>query len=361
MEATLDAGAVGIRYADSVDAAAATLSPSIRILADRATIGAAGSISEFGTNAWTTQALLNASVFTSPVAAVRGELVGNVAGSAHQDGTRTGQLEALGRIHLMRAAWGIWAGAGIGRGWDGTSGHALLLGDAGAWWHRHSFTAVLSATPTKVSDSVRYVDGGLAVSWLYDRAELGASLGARAGHGLIATSGTSAWGILSGVVWLTPHVGLVASAGNYPPDLTQGFPNGRFASLALRLNSHREWPEKLPIGDGRAAFEVAAPDSMTASERSGIEQFMITSAENERTIRVRAPLASHVDLSGDVTNWAPLALTAAVDGWWVTTITVSRGMHQVSLRLNGGRWVAPPGTVEVRDDFDGVVGIWQLP
>jgi hypothetical protein len=361
VEATLDAGAAGIRYADSIDAAAATLSPSIRIASARASLGAAGSFSELSTGAWTSQAVLGASAFTSSSAAVRGEIAGTAAGSAHEDGTRTGQVEGLGRVHLMRETWGLWAGGGVGRAWDGASGHALVLGDAGVWWHRDAFTAVLSATPTQVNDSVRYVDGGLALRWLLDRAEIGATLGARAGQGLITSSGGTAWGTVAGVLWLTPRLGVVASAGSYPPDLAQGFPNGRFASLAIRLDSHPRWRHESPASDSRTGDTAPPRDSVTIAEREGLEQFVFTSSDTERTIRVRAPRASSVELAGDVTNWEPLALTSMGDGWWVITISAPSGIHQVSFRLDGGRWLSPPGTVAVTDEFGGAAGMWEVP
>ena len=361
VEATLDAGATGIRYTDSIGAVAATLSPSIRLASERATLGAAGSISELGTGAWTAQASLGASAFTQSIATVRGELAGSAGVSAHEDGTHTGQLEALGRIHLMRGVWGLWAGGGAGRAWDGTSGHALMLGDAGAWWRRDSFGAVLSATPTVVDDSIRYTDVGLAVRWLLARAEIGAALGARSGHGLIGSAGSTAWGTVAGVLWLTPRVGIVASAGTYPPDLAQGFPNGRYVSLAVRLDSHPQRRRELPGSAVHPGDEAASRDSMTIAEHEGVEQFVAAGSNEQRTIRVRAPRGSHVELAGDLTNWAPVALTPAGDGWWTITLAVPAGIHQVSLRLDGGQWVAPPGLVAVRDEFGGSAGMWNVP
>ncbi len=360
VEATLDAGAAGIRYADSIDAAAATISPSIRVVSARASLGAAGSFSELSTGAWTSQALLGASAFTSSSAAVRGEIAGTAAGSAHEDGTRTGQVEALGRVHVMRETWGLWAGGGVGRAWDGTLGHALVLGDAGVWWHREAFTAVLSATPTQVNDSLRYVDGGLALRWLLDRAEIGATVGARGGQGLVASSGGTVWGTVAGVLWLTARLGVVATAGSYPPDLAQGFPNGRFASLAIRLDSHPRWRHE-PLTSTSSAGDTGPRVSATIAEREGLEQFVFTSSDSERTIRVRAPRASSVELAGDVTNWEPLALTPIGDGWWVITVSAPSGIHQVGFRLDGGRWLSPPGTVAVTDEFGGAAGMWEVP
>jgi hypothetical protein len=359
VEATLDAGATGIRYADSIGTVAASLSPAVRVQSGRATVGAAGSISELGADAWTAQASLDASTFTPSIATLRGELAGSAGGSAHEDGTRTGQLEALGRIHLMRGVWGLWAGGGAGRAWDGTSGRVLVLGDAGAWLRRGSFTAVLSAMPTAVADSLRYTDVGLAVRWVRAHGEIGATFGTRAGHGLIA--GSTTWGAIGGVAWLTSHVGIVAGAGTYPPDLAQGFPNGRYFSLALRLDNHRRWPREVPGPVVPPGDEAASRDGMPIAGRTVVEQFVAASSGEERTVRVRAPRATHVELAGDMTNWTPVALTSAGDGWWTTTLTVPAGVHQVSLRLEGGQWVAPPGLVAVTDEFGGAAGVWNAP
>lgn len=357
VETTLDAGATGIRYADSIGLVAATLSPAIRIASERATLGAAGSISRLSTKAWTAQASLDASVFTPPIATMRGELDGNAGGSAHEDGTRTGQLEAVGRIHLMRGVWGLWAGGGAGRAWGGTSRHALVLGDAGAWMHLGPVTAILSAIPTAVDDSLRYTDAGLAVRWVRLREEIGATLGARAGHGLIARSTT--WGTVGGVVWLTSHIGIVASAGAYPPDIAQEFPNGRYFSLAVRVDNQRRWRGGTSNSKARLEGKLFPRDSTVAPGRAGVEEFAAESSTDVRTIRVRARGAAFVELSGDMTNWTPVALTSAGDGWWTMRLTVPAGAHQVSLRVDGGQWQAPPGLVAVMDESGGAAGVWN--
>jgi len=359
LETTLDAGATGIQYADSISTIAATVSPAIRIESRRATLGVAGSISELGTNAWTAQAALDASMFTPSIAALRGELAGSAGGSAHEDGTRTGQLEAVGRVHLMRDAWGLWAGGGGGRAWDGTSGHALVLGDAGAWLHQGAITAVLSATPTAVDDSLRYTDLGFAVHWTAARGEIGATVGARAGHGLIA--GSTSWGTVGGVVWLTSHLGVVASAGAYPPDVAQGFPNGRYVSLALRLDNQRRWRGPVAGIARSRENESDRRDSTLDMGRADQEEFVTESSGEVRTIRVRVPGAKRVELSSDMTNWTPMALTPAGNGWWTTVLTVQAGAHQVSLRVDGGQWQAPPGLVAVTDESGGAAGVWNAP
>jgi hypothetical protein len=77
----------------------------------------------------------------------------------------------------------------------------------------------------------------------------------------------------------------------------------------------------------------------------------------EREIRVRSPGAARVELSGDFTLWEPVVLTAAGDGWWTARLRIAPGTYQVSVRVNGVRWIAPPGLVEVTDEFGGSAGI----
>ena len=359
VETTIDVGATGIRYADSISTAAATLSPAIRMDASHATLGLAGSISELGTNAWTAQAALDGSTFTPFVATLRGELAGNAAGSAHEDGTRTGQLQALARIHLVRDVWGVWVGGGAGRAWDGSSAHMLVFGDAGAWLRSRAFTALLSAAPTAVDHSMRYIDFALGARWVLAREEIGATVGARTGNGLI--TGSTSWGSVSGVFWLMPHVGVVAGAGTYPPDLAQGFPNGRYVSIALRFDTQPRLRRVPGLGATRATKEPPLRDSMVAARSILVAQFDTESSGAVRTIRVRAPGAGVVQLSGDMSNWVPIALTPLGDGWWTIALAMPAGAHLVSLRVDNGPWEAPPGLVPVTDEFGGSSGVWNVP
>src|SRR6185436_20917645 len=80
--------------------------------------------------------------------------------------------------------------------------------------------------------------------WTGRAVELVASLGMRSGQRIPTVGGGGkAWGSVGATYWLTSRVGLVAGAGTYPVDLTQGFPGGRFATLSVRLtNSHVPQP-----------------------------------------------------------------------------------------------------------------------
>jgi 1,4-alpha-glucan branching enzyme len=75
------------------------------------------------------------------------------------------------------------------------------------------------------------------------------------------------------------------------------------------------------------------------------------------TVRVNAPGARTVEINGDFTNWAPVKLAPAADGWWTSTLPLKRGKYQMNLRVNGGDWTVPPGLLSMIDEFGGTVGL----
>ncbi|HEX6815802.1 MAG TPA: glycogen-binding domain-containing protein [Gemmatimonadaceae bacterium] len=357
IDATLDAGAAAIRYSDSVDAGAAVLSPSVRLSMQALTVGATASFAELNSGTWAAQGSLGGSAYSPPLGPLRAEFDIDAAGSDRQDGEQTGQLEGFARLDLTRAAWGAWIGGGTGRAWDGSAGHSLTLGDAGVWLARHALTASLSATPTAIDDSISYTDFEAAARWARARLELRGSLGARAGHALAAASSGRTWGSIGAVYWVGPRVGISADAGLYPPDIAQGFPNGRYVSLGVRLSMHPMWRSRIPTSSGTDLTE----QTHTGSARTGvIEEFTVQSAGTQRTIRVHAPRAHLVEFASDVTNWSPVALSRDDAGWWTGTFTVAPGIHQMSLRLDGQTWIVPPGFVSVTDEFGVTAGVWDV-
>jgi hypothetical protein len=213
-------------------------------------------------------------------------------------------------------------------------------------------------TPISVSGvgqpSLQYADATAAARWVGARAEVAASLGTRFGSGLPATAGGSAWGSVSGAVWVAGPVALAASAGSYPIDYTQGYPGGRFASLALRV-SRRPATKATSDSDDAA---LAAARGVTAPIGPIASFFVGTSADRKhRTIAVRARAVTSVEVTGDFTRWQPVRLTRRRDGQWVATLPIPAGTHEIALRIDGGAWIAPPGLTTIRDEFGGVSGL----
>jgi hypothetical protein len=153
---SLDIGGAAMRYADSLTANGGAVSPAIALEWPRATVGGAATFSHFPSG-WSSQGAVNGSVFSHAAGSLVAELAGTAGGSAHQDGTRTGQALASFRGHLMTDRSGGWAGGGMGRTWDGESWRNVLSGELGGWMKASDATFVASVTPTDV-DSLRYTD-----------------------------------------------------------------------------------------------------------------------------------------------------------------------------------------------------------
>jgi hypothetical protein len=362
LSATLDAGAAAVRYADSLDVSAATLSPAFDFTTPSTMLSGAGTFAQGGRGVWSLQGQLAGSVFTPSLMSVRAELSGSAGGSAHEDGTRTGELLARGRLHFMKHAWGVRAGGGGGRTWDGDVWRDMLVGDLGAWARAGALTLVLSTAPAVVDDTIRYADTELSARWVTTRLELGGVVGARAGRGLPTVAGSKrAWGSVSATLWLGEYLGLVGGGGSYPVDFTQGYPGGRFMQVGIRMAVGRR---KSSASDARARGREGEVDRDSPSDRASTTK-LISAFETEYgagdqvTLRVRAPGARTVEISGDFTNWAAVPLERGTDGWWTVTLPLESGMHQLNVRLDGAAWVVPPGLMTVTDE-SGPAGLLSI-
>jgi hypothetical protein len=346
---TLDLGAARMRYADSLDVSAMSAAPAISMDWSRARIRGDGTFAKLATQGWTTQGGVSASLFTPQRGAFLGELAGTVGSSAHSDGARTGQGIASARAYANARNSGGWLGAGLGRTWDGVRWRGVRQGELGLWAQRGNATVSGSVSPAAVDDSLRYMDSELAFHWFATRVDVDVTAGARGGERLPPMGGTArSWGGATLTLWLSAQAGLVASAGSYPVDLTQGFPGGHYASLGLRLSSPRA-----------ASFVVVPNDkALENSEASGIRVFVVeTAANGQRTIRLTAPTATQVEIMGDVTSWKPVALARGATGVWSLKLAIARGTHQLNVRVNGGPWLVPPGLMPLADEFGGAAGL----
>lgn len=349
----MDVGGLALRYADSLNATAAAITPRVMGDWDRGTAQASGTFSRFTTSDWSAQAALSASLLTPASRGFLFEAGGFAGGSTRKDGTHTGEILGNGRLHMMRSAAEAFIGVGVGRTWNGAVSQNVILGEGGGSVTYANTEAVLTLSPILLSDSLFYTDTQLSLSLTDDRLELGALLGARFGD-RVTNIGTSArsWGSLSAVGWMTPRFALVANAGTYPIDPTQGFPGGRFVSLSLRLAT----------GRNHSAQAVPVTQPLLETDRAGTEA-AISAFAAERTspgvvtIRVNAPRALAVEINGDFTNWEPLPLERSADGWWSRALTIPPGKYQMNVRLDGGKWVVPPGLLSMVDEFGGTVGL----
>lgn len=353
IEGTLDVGGVALRYADTLNANAIAISP--RVVADwnRGIVEASATYSLFASGGRSTQGIFSTSLFTPIARGFLTEIGAFAGGSSHNDGTRTGQVVFNGRLHFMRTEGELFFGVGAGRTWVGSGARSLYMAEAGAAMALRDVGATFTVSPVAVGDSIKYADAQLSMSWTRDRYDLAAFLGSRLGDQLAGLGGGArSWGNLSAVAWMKPYLALAASGGTYPIDPTQGFPGGRFASLTLRLATSRS----------RAAPSSNAPpspsDSASAVERLAITAFAaLRAGPDSVTLRANAPYARLVEVSGDFTNWEPVRLESSGTGWWAATLPIQPGKYQMNLRIDGGKWLVPPGLLSMADEFGGAVGL----
>jgi hypothetical protein len=353
VETSLDIGAAALRYADTLSTGAATVTP--HLLADwgSAIVEASATYSQFTSGGGSsTQGTLSTSRFISTERGFFLEIGGFAGGSTHNDGTRTGEVLGDGRIHIPRDKKELFLGFGGGRTWDAVAWRNVLLGEVGASIDMGSSNAVITVSPAIVNDSIKYADTQASLSRKGKTVDVGLLLGFRSGDQLTTLSANvRAWASASAVVWMTPRIGLVLAGGNYPVDPTQGFPGGRFVSLSLRLTQQRR---------GSSASIDSAPSLSLPEPKPGpaVVGFVAQHGAGDGvTVRVNAPGARTVEISGDFTNWVPVKLVPAAGGWWASTLPLKRGKYQMNLRVNGGEWTVPPGLLSMSDEFGGTVGL----
>jgi hypothetical protein len=349
-EASLDVGGMGLRYADTVNTGAVAVSGDALFQARGVAAEALGTFSQFFRGGSSAQGVASASYFMPSASRFLAELGGLAGGSAHNDGTRTGQVLGNLRLHYQLAPGELFTGIGIGRSSFGDGVQNVFIGELGGSRQIGQADASVVLSPVAV-DSARYADTQLSVAWAHANVDFSMLAGFRFGDQLESLGGTArAWGSFSVVAWLKPHLAAVLSAGSYPIDPTQGFPGGRFASASIRFarGHRRQSTADVPL----AQIPVAG------NAEPAIEDFAWTRV-GVGTISLKVTIAGarNVEVSGDFTSWAPLKLSSAGNGVWTTTLPLAPGQYQMNLRIDGGKWIVPPGLLPMVDEFGGAVGL----
>lgn len=346
--ASLDLGTARMRYADSLEANAMSASLSLQHHTSRISLEGSGTMSRLD-DAWSNSGNAAATFASRFGRRLTGELVTTAGGSAHSDGARTGQFLGAVRLRIDGSSRGAWIGGGVGRAWDGVW-RATRQGESGVWLAAGPMTAMMSATPTVVGDTIRYTDASASLQRGAANWDAGASLSVRIGNPIPSLpTNRKVWGALSVTRWMSPSVGVEAAVGTYPVDFTQGFPGGQYVSLSLRLSPSRRSGIDVSLA-GRAAAVESDVRAFRTEKVSG----------GEYRISVFAPGASTAEVTGDFTLWKPRHLNRSAGGWFEVTVPIGAGTHQLNVRLDGGAWVVPPGLTRLLDEFGGSVGLLDV-
>jgi len=192
----------------------------------------------------------------------------------------------------------------------------------------------------RVSELRRWAETEAGLSWEGRRLSAAIAIGAR-----LASRGvpSGSWGSATLAMRLSSPLSLVVGAGTASAGRFALDGEHRFVTLGFRV---------------RPQFAPSTTDAQAASAAATISGLSVGSLGGNRyELTVVAPRARHVEITGDFTNWKPLALTRAADGRWTATLDLAVGTHRVNARVDGGSWIVPPGLTTMSDDFAGEVGL----
>ncbi|MGZ8494238.1 MAG: glycogen-binding domain-containing protein [Gemmatirosa sp.] len=205
-----------------------------------------------------------------------------------------------------------------------------------------SWRVVADTTPGSPSRLRRWSEIEARAGWARGRVALDAAAGVRPRFAGVAGQ---TWMEGTGSLALGGRSALVASGGTLPVPLNGPGVTRTFFTLGLRFAPRMLHRPLLPpvVRPVPTDFEVRG---------ASVGHYVIS---------VRLPGARAVELSGDFTGWKPVALRQVSADRWEVALPLTPGTHRCNVRVDGDRWVAPPGTTAVDDDFNGRVGLIVVP
>jgi hypothetical protein len=337
---------------------------------------AAGAGRDAATGAWVPQV---ASAGRLPLAEWRWFSVGAVGEGAALvplEGRAAGRVLGGLRMTVSAAGGSLWMGTSGGGASSLEGERPLWVAEGGGRWrwrraglqfslrqtHAGGIPAVYGDSVVQGSDTIpdytipsmiraavpprRYTDAELGMEFERGPLRLAAVAGGR-----LADRGRRAagWVRAGADLRLDARTSLSVAAGRVAGAPELGSRGAPFVRFALRLTPPGRPPAAAPL--------VVLP----AAEAGEAAAFEVRSAGERRTLRVRIPGAARVELKGDFTEWEPVELAAGEEpGTWQVTLPVAAGTYRLNVRVDGGEWIAPPGLLDVEDEFGGRVGLLVL-
>ncbi len=346
---TLDLGASWVDYAGFLSSGAAFVTPTFKYDAPGVSLGASGSLVMFESGNSILQGLAAGGWRTPPTGNLRGELSGSAGVNKYAEYPSYGHFLGRGRMHYAGQTIGGWVGAATGKSFFDQVSATPYEFEMGGWAVYQRLALGLTVTRTWFADTA-YLDAVGSARWKDRYFEVSGSLGFRTWS---QSGGAGAYGELHAQLPLWSRLVGVASGGRYPSDPVRGIIAANYVSVGLRVN----------VGPKAAASPALAASLTREFEESespyvGEARLSIASSEGDtRLIQVRAPGAESVTITGDFTDWQPVAMLPTDGDRWVVTLPITGGVHRVNVRINGGEWIVPRGLRVEEDEFGGAVGI----
>ena len=312
---------------------------------------------------------------------VRAELIGNAARAYDDRSFGADQVDVGTRINFAFSKnAGAWVGGGVARPWRVAVVSTIDLMNAGAWIDvgRATFTATgtrlglnkmgtneqlasTSLTPCNPAaggvvglaesdvDAVeacrrysRVTDLTVNGRWNLDRVEVAGEAGHRVGELADVPSDSRYWSSGTVTMWVAPRAAFVMGGGRQPSNPARGIPARTFGTVGMTL-AYAPTKYSVPVTEMNLA-RIAAFEAKPA-------------AEGMQKIIVRVARVESVDVMGDFSDWSPLTMVRRGRDLWELSVPITPGRHQINIRTDGGKWVAPPGLPRVNDMFSGEVGV----
>ncbi|MEO8451154.1 MAG: glycogen-binding domain-containing protein [Gemmatimonadota bacterium] len=356
---TLGIGASVVEYDGFLPSRAAVLAPALRFDAANVSLGAQAGWTVFESGHHVFQGTAAAAWLSPPRGWWRVELSGSAGASKYAAEPGSGHALGGARVHFFGRQGGGSLGATTGVSSEGAGlGRVPVEISVAGWSVRNRVALVGSVSATWIGPD-RYVDVLGAVRWSGARVELEAKAGARpwtASPVRVGDAHVGVFGEVSALVPLARRIALTLSGGSYASDPVRRVLAAKYFTAGLRLDLLGR--SGLPIPS--IAVALARAERRVSADAGGV-QLEIAESGNPRTVRVQVRGAQSVELMGDFTDWAPVALTRSGDGAWEIRLTVPPGVYRLNVRVDGGRWVAPAGTRLERTEFGGPVGVVVVP
>jgi hypothetical protein len=350
LESSVELGLSRLRQANIPESSALSGGATVDVLGERSQLRATLLASRQTESRWTSQAALFGSIIgKSP--SPWWQLDAAATNYAQTSALPTTSVEGAARLRTGSGPHGAAVGIGAGASATGarTGGVQRALGDA--WWNldRERFVASFGWTHANAPElstpgSIAYTD--LSGGWRHEAGAL--SLGLSGGLRFQSTGGpdTDSWQLVDASVWFAPHAAFVVTAGRTLADIVRGTPRTSWVGASIRWSPNRH----VSLGPR------AIPDR-------SLPRLTVTRVDTQRvSLEITATNAARVELMADFTDWQPVLLERATQAApWRIERPITAGLHRVSIRVDGGAWIAPANLPRADAAGEAGVGLLTIP
>jgi hypothetical protein len=270
---------------------------------------------------------------------------------------RNRRIDGAVGVKVGTAMLGASAGVGAARSVHGTFDRAIQTTNADVHFARGTFQfrvgyvgsafdspTAMSAGQTGFSLSrTRFSDITSNASWRFRGLELGGFMGRRLGT---TPDNGARWNGGYASLALNDRIAVVARQETAPSDPTRHLAAQQLTSVGFRI---RPSLTRARFDDGSDAAQFR-------------REFVVSRLQGDgHGIRVYMPDAATVELAGSFNDWTPAPMRSAGSGWWELMVSLPTGIHTLNIRADGGKWQVPFGLDSTRDEFNGSVGVLNIP